>query len=281
MQKKNYDELQKRYIYLQENKELILAMCIKKECEKEYYLGEIKRLKSLIKNAISQDIKDLMITCMNDMIKKLNMTDYYLCKEINEELSNAFEEFILGDKSIEETSLFKHIESVKKSDYYLILFNELIEELENRRKKNMHLSKVPTFTVWKILTYVRRKNLNNKIVKEALDKYYNLERYFLIGDDSNYGFIIPKGVSEEFPNYPSTDIITYGKYGGIISAYRNNEFETEDDYYNFFEEENDNEETKYYSKFALELSEEVMPTLEMKQIIKEKIYGRSRRITQK
>lgn len=40
------DELMKRYLYLYENKDLILAMCINYGIEKDYYKKQIKKIKN-------------------------------------------------------------------------------------------------------------------------------------------------------------------------------------------------------------------------------------------
>ena len=94
------------------------------------------------------------------------------------------------------------------------------------------MKKVPTFTVWKILSYVRRKNIDNRLVLDALDKYYNIDRFMLTGDNYESGYKLLESDINRLGEYclvkyPSTILMT----GGIINDFENNSFEIEDDYY--------------------------------------------------
>lgn len=51
------EELIKRYLYIYENKDLILSLCINNGIEKEYYKKELKSTKDLIKKIKKQKIK--------------------------------------------------------------------------------------------------------------------------------------------------------------------------------------------------------------------------------
>lgn len=87
---------------------------------------------------------------------------------VNEDIVSMFEEFLFSDDMMENSNLYKHIEAVKSNREFLDAFNYLIELLEERRKTNIQLRKLPTFTVWKILSYVRRNNKGNKKILEVL-----------------------------------------------------------------------------------------------------------------
>lgn len=149
------NEIIKRYKYLYNNKELILAMCIRKE-----------------------------------YCKKNKKEEYYLSKYVEKEIVDAYKEFILTNLEMETTILFKHIEALKNHQDYYDAVTYSIELLEERRKKDNNLKSIPTFTVWKILTYIRN-NTEDIHILNALDIYYNLDRYILTGLDwdSGYSFI--------------------------------------------------------------------------------------------
>ena len=171
------EELIKRYSYLYENKELILAMCINiVEVKPNERKQELEKLKRGYKK-LSAD--KMIIDNVETAIKNIDGStyEYYLFKDVSSEIVDLYEDFLLGDLPLEETGLYKHIEGVKTNPVYLEGFNNMINALEEKRNKNMHLKNIPTFTVWKILSYVRKKNINNKLALEVLDKYYNLDRY--------------------------------------------------------------------------------------------------------
>lgn len=151
------EELIRRYSYLYENKELILAMCINiVEVKPNKRKEELERLKKKYKK-LSADGE--IIDNVETAIKNIDGStyEYYLFKDVSSEIVDLYEDFLLGDLQVEETELYKHIEGVKNSPVYLEGFNNMINSLEEKRSKNMHLKNIPTFTVWKILSYVRRK----------------------------------------------------------------------------------------------------------------------------
>ena len=51
------NELMKRYLYLYDNKDLILAMCINYGIEKDYYKKQIKKNKELIEKLKNRKLK--------------------------------------------------------------------------------------------------------------------------------------------------------------------------------------------------------------------------------
>ena len=113
-----------------------------------------------------------------------------------------------------------------------------INLLENRRNRNAHLKKIPTFTVWKILSYVRKRNQDNACALEALEKYYNIDRYMLTGVDfiSGYKLLLSDEKSvERMSKFPDSTIYsefrTEYSVSGIIEEYHGNEYEEEDNYY--------------------------------------------------
>lgn len=224
------NEIIKRYMYLYQNKELILALCIGTGIEKEKLEKKIKESERLL-SSNSVYNRELMKLELENANYDLEHEKYYLMANVNDSIVDMYEDFLFSDKEMEELDLYKHIEAVKNSKY-LDVFNTLIENLETRRKRNFHLKKVPTFTVWKILSYVRRKNIDNRLVLDALDKYYNIDRFMLTGDNYESGYKLLESDINRLGEYclvkyPSTILMT----GGIINDFENNSFEIEDDYY--------------------------------------------------
>lgn len=217
-------------MYLYQNKELILALCIGTGIEKEKLEKKIKESERLL-SSNSVYNRELMKLELENANYDLEHEKYYLMANVNDSIVDMYEDFLFSDKEMEELDLYKHIEGVKNSKY-LDVFNTLIENLETRRKRNFHLKKVPTFTVWKILSYVRRKNIDNRLVLDALDKYYNIDRFMLTGDNYESGYKLLESDINRLGEYclvkyPSTILMT----GGIINDFENNSFEIEDDYY--------------------------------------------------
>ena len=224
------NEIIKRYMYLYQNKELILALCIGTGIEKEKLEKKIKESERLL-SSNSVYNRELMKLELENANYDLEHEKYYLMANVNDSIVDMYEDFLFSDKEMEELDLYKHIEGVKNSKY-LDVFNTLIENLETRRKRNFHLKKVPTFTVWKILSYVRRKNIDNRLVLDALDKYYNIDRFMLTGDNYESGYKLLESDINRLGEYClvkylSTILMT----GGIINDFENNSFEIEDDYY--------------------------------------------------
>jgi len=244
-----YDELIKRYMYLYENKELILAMCIRKINIDDLIRFDINKYKEYKKKLNISD-NQLFDDIICSLYSELGKEKYYLCTDVDDEIISAYEEFLFSDCPIEDTVLYKHIEGLKNNPMYLESVNDMINSLEERRSYNKCLNKVPTFTVWKILDYVRLKYLNNKVVLGALDKYYNIDRTVMTGLDSVCGY---KMFGEEcfddekLSKYPCSTIVSGVTGSYVIMDYKNNQYEHEDDYIDF-KSEFDGEVLSGYAK---------------------------------
>lgn len=262
------NEIIKRYMYLYQNKELILALCIGTGIEKEKLEKKIKESERLL-SSNSVYNRELMKLELEKANYDLEHEKYYLMANVNDSIVDMYEDFLFSDKEMEELDLYKHIEGVKNSKY-LDVFNTLIENLETRRKRNFHLKKVPTFTVWKILSYVRRKNIDNRLVLDALDKYYNIDRFMLTGDNYESGYKLLESdiyrLGEgSLVKYPSTILMT----GGIINDFENNSFEIEDDYYDGLFELSCIEEMSLMSNLSVQDKESIKSRLETgKKLVK-------------
>lgn len=262
------NEIIKRYMYLYQNKELILALCIGTGIEKEKLEKKIKESERLL-SSNSVYNRELMKLELENANYDLEHEKYYLMANVNDSIVDMYEDFLFSDKEMEELDLYKHIEGVKNSKY-LDVFNTLIENLETRRKRNFHLKKVPTFTVWKILSYVRRKNIDNRLVLDALDKYYNIDRFMLTGDNYESGYkLLESDINRlgegSLVKYPSTILMT----GGIINDFENNSFEIEDDYYDGLFELSCIEEMALMSNLSVQDKESIKSRLETgKKLVK-------------
>ena len=275
------EELIRRYNYLLDNKELILANCIIYGIEKEYLKKTIKQQKNIIKQ-LKKDITSPGVAPLIELAekgivsyeKKLKTPKAYLTSKPSKKYAEIIEEFILGDKNIEETKLYCYIESIKDNPKELLKYKTMINDLEERRNSSENLRKIPTFTVWKILSLIRDKYERNEVVLKALDKYYNLERYNIAKDDSEYGYYIPNNIEEYPQNYPSTNIyIPFHDGTGVSYMHRRNKFEKEDDYFAIDYNADELRENYYPTIFANELknSEMISNKKELfKEIIKAK-----------
>jgi hypothetical protein len=110
---------------------------------------------------------------------------------------------------------------------------DMISSLNERRQYNQWLKRVPTFTVWKILGYVRRNNLNNVVALEALDRYYNIDRTVMSGVDSDCGYeLFGKECfdDDKLSKYPDMTILSGVSGSYVIFGYKGNEYEIEDDF---------------------------------------------------
>ena len=277
----NYEieELIKRYIYLYENKELILALCISRGTERQKILTQLKKYKNLLKKNTKykrdEKLSKLLKEYVHNYKTELNTEKYYLMANVNDSIVAMFEDFLFSDSAMEKLDLYNHVEAVKINKNYLEAFNLAIELLEERRNCNMQLKNLPTFTVWKILSYVRRKNTNNKILLTALDKYYNIDRFIITGEDciSGYNLLeydynsLSDDILEKYPNSANKC------YNNIIFSYENC-FEIEDEYFSKTidnEISNNTYNNVAKSNFMLYLANMSNLDLEIKNIIKNKL----------
>lgn len=281
------EELIKRYLYIYENRDLILSLCINNGIEKDYYKKQLKSNKELIKKLKSKKIKGttdneilaLLMQLSNECKKNMHQEKPYLFATVSDDIVNAYEEFLFTDENMENTVLYIHIESLKSNPLFLETVHKSIDRLEERRQNNQWLKRIPTFTVWKILTYVRDKNSNNSIVLEALEKYYNLDRYIITGVNWESGYkllqIDYEEKEEELNRFSSSTLIGEGKIGeehsAIILDYPGNEFEKEDDYFAFdWGEEFDHQPLDNYAKTNFMIALANMPILS--EELKSKLY---------
>lgn len=293
------EELMKRYLYLYDNKELILALCINYGIEEKHYKEEIKQttklLHSIEEGKGHSELKTIQIELLSNLLEGLNedlhKPKLYLFAKVNDEIVDAYEEFLFTDQNIEDTILYKHIEALKNNPLFLESVQDSINRLEEKRQNNMHLKRIPTFTVWKILTYVKNRNKDNSAVLEALEKYYNIDRYMLTGINwkSGYKFLSIDYNSEEKPSFfPNSMLIGEsnigGQYSAVIFHYPGNEYEEEDDYFAFdwcleFEKQPSNNYSKTNFMAAL-VSMPMLPE-ELKKEMFEKVKSSSKNKTLK
>lgn len=238
MEDKIKSELIRRYKYLYENKEIILSFIINKGIEKEEIKKCLDGLKRLKKNC-TKDMKLLLKESIISCKKTLREPKYYLFKDIDDSLIDMFYEFLFTDLSFGDTELYKKIEMIKNDSK---LYDECMVKINNlldRRKNNRFLNNNNPFTVWKILTYVRNRYFYDKNVVDALDRYYNIERYILTGINFKSGYVFLESDEEVYDC--SINKIPYNMiFGGVRTTYEcssimlkydGNEFEKEDDYF--------------------------------------------------
>ena len=106
-------ELIKRYMYLHENKDIILSLAINKGIEKQEIKECLDSLRRLKKKSYTSDMKDLINVGISSCKKSLKEYKYYLFKDIDDSLINIFYEFLFADFDIIDTELYKIIENIK------------------------------------------------------------------------------------------------------------------------------------------------------------------------
>lgn len=281
------EELLKRYTYLYENKELISALCIRSAIDYEEVKQNIKDFKKESRRkSLTEEEEKLIKIFLNDNKNILNgnKINYYLFSQVEDEITEAYKEFLFTDKEIENTTLYKHVESVKNNPLYLAAVQDMIQKVEDRRKYHNEISNTKTFTVWKILTYVREKNITNPKLLKALDKYYNLDRYITTGlnYESGYEFlesdINNKDICDkDYLLRISQDHVIYS----IVNAYKKfNKFEDEDEYFDsYIEYNNINDDYDYTTRLMYMIGE--MPPIkeEDKKELRNKLIKKSKSMT--
>ncbi len=239
------EELIKRYSYLYNNKEFILAMCIRYKKDIKYYKQKLKddkyclKIMKRLKHNSQADVdycKKMIAYMESEIIHDNEMKDAqepYLCADVDNDIISTYERFLFTDKNMEDTVLYKHIEMIKNEKVMHDGICAMIADVDKRRKRNLILRNMPTFTVWKILTYVRNKNLDNGLVLNALDKYYNLDRYMLTHHnwESGYGLTTSEYFMDcELEAFPKGYITAGDCHSMIISRYQKNGIEAEDEF---------------------------------------------------
>lgn len=262
------DELINRYIYLYDNKEIILSQFIFKATERKKYLKLLKDAKKKKKEFKKLYPKGQIIEWMNLLIDiyrdELQNESYYLFDSIDKKAILNFEEFLFSDLSIKNTELYKNVEKIKHNPYLNTIALNKIMQLNNRRNKNSYLKNKSPFTVWKILDYVRKDSQNDELRLKVLDKYYNIDRFILTGIDSNCGYIIDteENMISQFEDVDlSMDTVCIKSFS--------NEFECEDNYNEENRIINNYYKLPYKSKFFNSIMFSKMPNLEQKKLISE------------
>ena len=140
-----YDELVKRYMYLYENKELILAMCIRRINVDDKLKEDIKSYRELQERLFVRDNlnRELFDKIIDSISSQLGIEVFYLYSDVSSEIVDAFDEFLFTDLAIEDTVIYKYVEALKKNDLYMESVNSMIESLQERRSHNQFLRKVP------------------------------------------------------------------------------------------------------------------------------------------
>ena len=229
-------ELIKRYKYLYENKEVILALFIEAKIQTKTYKAKLRKTKQT-KKAAKRLKQEELYNCISYYKKALTTPKYYLMDKITDDDIEILEEFLFTDYDIEDTLLYRMTEYLKCDELYLKEANNKIQEIQERRNKNKILKDKEFITVWRILNYVRDKNKDNLTYIKALDKYYNLERYIKTGINWNSGYIMLESDVKEYINleedYNNSKKNKEFICIEIIPNYLTNEFEQEDDYFIF------------------------------------------------
>lgn len=159
------EELIRRYKYLYENAYFILAPYMYEQSEEEF------------KKMVDEYFKKYN----NSILKKPLI---YLKINILDNINSLLEEFLLSDKPMEESSLYKMIESKRNDKNYLDKVKkglELVEKDNANINDNMFKTKL---SIWEVLRkvseYIEEQSgdLKNKERKlYVLDQYYRIARY--------------------------------------------------------------------------------------------------------
>jgi len=157
-------ELVRRYKYLYENAYFILAPYMYEQTEEEYQKSVDDYIKQFGRSIIDKP----------SIYLKINRLD---------SVNSIFEEFLLSDKKLEDTELYKFIESKRNDKEYLEQVKRGIELNDKRNIERCEITK-ESLDIWKILNatwdYISEQSgdLKNKKSKlRVLDEYYRIARY--------------------------------------------------------------------------------------------------------
>ena len=158
-------ELIRRYKYLYENAAFILAPYMYEQSEEEYK----KHVDEYLKKHSDIVLKRPVIYL------KINMLD---------SINSLFEEFLLSDKPLEESTLYQMVESKRNDKDYLEQVKKGLELLEKDNKDITYKIFESKLSIWEILgkvsNYIEEQSgdLKNKERKlYVLDQYYRIHRY--------------------------------------------------------------------------------------------------------
>jgi hypothetical protein len=157
-------QLVNRYRYLYEIAYLILAPYMHEQTNEEYQKSVDDYIKQFGRSIIDKP----------SIYLKINRLD---------SVNSIFEEFLLSDKKLEDTELYKFIESKRNDKEYLEQVKRGIELTDKKNIERCEITK-ESLDIWKILNatwdYVSEQSgdLKNKESKlRVLDEYYRIARY--------------------------------------------------------------------------------------------------------
>ena len=99
-------ELIKRYKYLYENKEVILALFIEAKIQTKTYKAKLRKTKQTKKDAKrlkQEELYPIIDNCISYYKKALKTPKYYLMDKITDDDIEILEEFLFTDYDIEDT----------------------------------------------------------------------------------------------------------------------------------------------------------------------------------
>ena len=157
-------ELVRRYKYLYENAYFILAPYMYEQSDEEF------------EKNVARDIKEYGRALINEPMIYLNINTL-------DNVNSMFEEFLLSNANIEDTELYKFVESKREDKEYLGQVKKGLELVERKNVGRTGFLK-ESLDIWKILNktwdYISEqsgdlKNKKNKL--NVLDEYYRIARY--------------------------------------------------------------------------------------------------------
>lgn len=184
------------------------------------------------------DNKEFILACA---IEENKYGNYFLNKNIDLSMIACYKDFLINQKKINETELYAYTEFIKNNSFFNPMLIDKINELKNQRKLNLYLRNIPTFSVWKILDYVRNWYYDDKEILNVLDTYYNLDRFMLTGIDWESGYYLNEldidKKLDKLNMFPTTYVIARGDNLAngefTIFNYCCNEYEEEANYLAF------------------------------------------------
>lgn len=177
-------ELVRRYKYLYENANFILAPFMREQTQNEY------------NEFVKKDIEKYGYSNMKEPLIYLNIN-------VLDSINSLFEEFLLSDKKMEESFLYQMIENKKGDKEYLEEVKKGLKLLEKVNASRCYLKM--TLSIWEILNktaeYIEEQSedIENKNYKlRVLDEYYRILRY------NNTGKIYISGRKENIKDHFSS-----------------------------------------------------------------------------
>ena len=158
-------ELVRRYKYLYENASFILAPYMYEQSEEDF------------QKQVDENLRKYNVPILKQPLIYLNINRL-------DSINSLFEEFLLSDKPIEESSLYQLVENKRNDKDYLDKVKKGLELLEKDNVDEKHEMFKSKLSIWEILGKVseyideQSGDLNNKKNKlYVLDQYYRMLRY--------------------------------------------------------------------------------------------------------